>query len=76
MAIVKIYEELCKSCRLCVEACPRGALAIARHLNVHGFYPVVFDDSKECSGCCNCTVMCPDAAIELRAEAKAERAAV
>ena len=75
MAIVKIYEEHCKSCSLCVEACPRAALAIARHLNVHGFYPVVFDDSKECSGCGNCTVMCPDAAIELRAESKAERAA-
>lgn len=60
---------------LCVEVCPRAALTMARRLNMHGFYPVVFDDSKECNGCGNCTVMCPDAAIELHAEAQAERPA-
>lgn len=75
MAIVTIHEEYCKSCGLCVEFCPRAALAISRRLNIHGFFPVVFDDSKECSGCGNCTVMCPDAAIELHAEIQGERAA-
>jgi len=74
MAIVKINEDYCKSCGLCVEACPREALKIARHLNVHGFNPVVFDDTKECSGCGNCALVCPDAAIELYVHAKTEAA--
>ena len=74
MAIVKINEDYCKSCGLCVEACPREALKIGRHLNVHGFNPVVFDDTKECSGCGNCALVCPDAAIELYVHAKTEAA--
>ena len=80
MATIKILEEFCKSCGLCVHSCPRGALSIGRHLNGQGYNPVVFDESKQCSGCGNCTVVCPDAAIELyvvrKAEAPARLAAV
>lgn len=74
MARVKILEDYCKSCGLCVESCPRGALKIGHHLNTQGFNPAVFDESKQCSGCGNCTVVCPDAAIELYAYAKMEAA--
>jgi 2-oxoglutarate ferredoxin oxidoreductase subunit delta len=74
MALVRIHEDYCKSCGVCVEACPRRALSIGTHLNAHGFNPVVFDDSKECSGCGNCCVVCPDAAIELFVHVQAEPA--
>ena len=71
MATVKILEEYCKSCGLCVACCPRGALSIGRHINAQGYNPAVFDESRQCSGCGNCTVMCPDAAIELHVPKKA-----
>ena len=82
MAIVRILEDYCKSCGLCVEVCPRDALLKGSHMNAHGFKSVVFDESKECSGCGNCTAICPDVAIELhvyvkvkaKAKAKAQAA--
>jgi len=70
MAFIKILEEYCKSCGLCVEFCPRGAISIGRHLNSQGYNPAVFDDSKQCGACGNCTAVCPDAAIELYAPKK------
>jgi len=70
MAIVRILEDHCKTCGVCVEACPRHALRIGTRLNAHGFNFVEFDSTRECSGCGNCALVCPDAAIELFAEAK------
>ncbi len=62
---VRILSDYCKSCGLCVAVCPRGALYIADVLNSKGVRPVAFLDGAECTGCCNCAVMCPDAAIEI-----------
>jgi len=70
MAAVKVLDEYCKSCGLCVEFCPRGALSIGQQLNARGFATAVFDESKGCSGCGNCTTICPDAAIVLYARTR------
>ena len=70
MAIVRILEDHCKSCGVCVEACPRQALRIGTRLNAHGFNSVEFDATKGCTGCGMCALVCPDAAIELYAPAK------
>ena len=70
MAFVRILEDYCKSCGLCVEFCPRGAISLGRQINSQGYSPAVFDTSKECSACGNCTTVCPDAAIELYAPKK------
>jgi len=48
-----------------VAVCPRGALYIGDVLNSKGVRPVAFLDGAVCTGCCNCAVMCPDAAIEI-----------
>ncbi|HUS57087.1 MAG TPA: 4Fe-4S binding protein [Planctomycetota bacterium] len=74
MAAVRILEEYCKSCGLCIEFCPRSALSLGANINRHGCRPAVFDESKQCSGCGNCTAICPDVAIELYARVKAEAA--
>lgn len=63
---VKIKRDLCKSCGLCIEYCPRDLLELDDELNVRGVKPAVFQGEPDrCIGCGNCAVMCPDAAIEI-----------
>ena len=62
---VRILTDYCKSCGLCVAACARGGLRISDELNAKGYRVVAFVESVECTGCCNCAVMCPEAAIEI-----------
>ena len=68
MAVVRFDEDLCKGCRLCVSACPKGIVAIdSARLNVKGFHPAGVEAEKmaACIGCAFCAMMCPDCAIEV-----------
>ena len=65
MAKVRILEEYCKGCELCVPVCPHEGLAMSRRVNKRGLRTVEFVGDAECSGCLNCSTMCPDAAIEI-----------
>ena len=61
---ITVAEEYCKSCGLCVDACPKKVLRISDHLNVKGYRPV--EQYKEgCIGCALCALTCPDAVIEV-----------
>ena len=64
---VRINEELCKGCGLCIGACPdKGILAIdTKRVNAKGWNPVVCKDQEKCKACALCATMCPDAAIEV-----------
>ncbi len=65
-AFVKVLEERCKACELCVVSCPSGNLKLSTKLNRSGFHPVEFtyQGSKgECTGCAICYWVCPDFAI-------------
>jgi len=63
---IQIKRDLCKSCGLCVEFCPRKLLILDVELNKRGVHPARFDgDPAQCTGCGNCAAMCPDAAIEI-----------
>jgi len=61
---VIIYNDDCKSCRLCVDICPRGVLAEKPPL----MKPVVVDIDA-CTGCRLCELLCPDWAISVELEA-------
>lgn len=64
MPKVRIIEEYCKGCSLCVDACRSGSLEMSDKVNKRGMRVVaVVNDG--CTGCRNCVLMCPDAAIEL-----------
>jgi len=65
-ADVKILEERCKACELCVVTCPQGNLKLSTKLNHAGFHPAEFSyrgTKGECTGCAICYWVCPDFAI-------------
>ena len=64
MAKLTFNEERCKGCGLCVNACPKGLLALSQsRLNQKGHTPVELVKPDECVGCASCALMCPDCVI-------------
>ena len=57
---VIIFGLWCKGCRLCVEFCPRGVLALN-----DDDHPVVVHPER-CTACHWCDTHCPDLAIVVR----------
>ena len=65
MAKIQVLEKYCKSCRLCLSACPRDVLQIGTRGNELGYEVAEMKEGAECIGCKMCAVMCPEAAIEV-----------
>ncbi len=65
MARLIIERENCKSCRLCIAACPKKILAVEKTINKNGYHPVCCTDEEACTGCAVCAVNCPDIVIEV-----------
>ncbi|HPD97543.1 MAG TPA: 4Fe-4S binding protein [Synergistales bacterium] len=61
---INVLAEFCKSCGLCVQACPVKVLRISETINSKGYRPA--EQFKEgCIACGMCATTCPDAAIEV-----------
>ncbi|MBF0529586.1 MAG: 4Fe-4S binding protein [Deltaproteobacteria bacterium] len=58
-----IIDGRCKSCGLCVAACPKQTLAIGSALNHQGYAYVTQIAPDKCVKCNICRVVCPDVAI-------------
>ena len=73
MATLKIKEERCKGCQICINFCPIGALGISKKMNRRGFHPVEVTQKGGCSGCGICFLVCPDVAIEIYEDQPTEK---
>ena len=62
---VKVDSRRCKSCELCVVACPKKIMLISDRKNELGFKVADCSDESKCSGCLACCQVCPDVAIEI-----------
>ena len=60
---VKVIENRCKGCGLCVNVCPRGVLSQGSKLNQYGYRVVLVKEPDKCVGCRLCEYTCPDFAI-------------
>ncbi len=63
---VKVNEERCKGCNLCVVACPAHVLALQpKEVNNRGYHYAYMATPEKCVGCSSCALVCPDACIEV-----------
>lgn len=68
---VVIKDEICKSCRLCINECPKSILKIKKGcVNSLGYQPVFMpeDGEESCTSCALCAEVCPDTLIEVYRE--------
>ncbi len=64
MAKVSFEVDRCKGCSLCVGACPKKIIELAKEeMNAKGFHPATITDQGKCIACAFCAMMCPDAVI-------------
>jgi len=56
---VKINEEECKGCGLCVEACPPHCIELLPGLSSYGVHPAHYS-GEGCTGCGICFYTCPE----------------
>lgn len=60
---LRIDEEACKGCELCIPACPPGVLVMSERRNGNGFR--VPELLPGCTGCKACLLVCPDFCFEV-----------
>ena len=70
MTKVTFHTDMCKGCGLCIEACPKKILEIAKDvLNAKGYHPARMTDQEKCIACAMCAMMCPDCVIKVEKDA-------
>jgi Pyruvate/2-oxoacid:ferredoxin oxidoreductase delta subunit len=57
--LLRVDEEECKGCGLCVEACPPKAIHLSERLNQYGYRTATYAGTG-CTGCGICFMVCPE----------------
>ena len=63
--LIKIDKERCKGCELCIEVCSKSLLSMSSAINSKGAHFPEISSQDDCQGCLQCSIICPDAAIEI-----------
>ncbi|HEX4005792.1 MAG TPA: 4Fe-4S dicluster-binding protein [Acidobacteriaceae bacterium] len=71
--LLRVDDDECKGCGLCIEACPPKAIRLNERLNHHGYRTAAYAGAG-CTGCGICFLVCPEpgAITVLRLSAKKE----
>jgi 2-oxoglutarate ferredoxin oxidoreductase subunit delta len=67
---IEVDIEICKGCELCIASCPQESIGLSETINDRG-YPFAVLVQDNCTGCINCALVCPEAAITVYRESKA-----
>lgn len=60
---VYVDADLCKSCKLCINVCPKNVFEMTHHVNRKGYNYVAPAHEDACIRCGLCEKTCPDFAI-------------
>ena len=60
---VVVDTETCKGCEVCIGSCPTNVLRMSPVVNSKGYKYAYMENPDNCTGCSNCSIVCPDAAI-------------
>ncbi len=66
MKRVSFREELCKGCKLCVQACPKNIISLSENINSMGYRHAMITSQDKCSSCAFCAWVCPDLVITVK----------
>jgi 2-oxoglutarate ferredoxin oxidoreductase subunit delta len=72
---IRVTQDLCKGCELCVAACPPSCIDLSPAFNTRGYRFAELRSPDRCTGCAACALVCPDAAITVLRESRSQRAA-
>lgn len=64
---VRVFEEWCKGCGICVSFCPKDVLALSHHGKAYVAHP------QRCIQCRLCEQLCPDFAVSVKPKDKAKQ---
>ncbi|RSN71530.1 ferredoxin family protein [Candidatus Methanodesulfokora washburnensis] len=62
---IRISQDLCKGCFLCVWACPYKVIDVGKERNYRGVNVPIVAKLEECRACRLCEYRCPDFAIQI-----------
>jgi NAD-dependent dihydropyrimidine dehydrogenase PreA subunit len=57
--LLRVEENECKGCGLCVEACPPKVIRLREQLNHYGYRPAAYAGAG-CTACGICFLVCPE----------------
>ncbi len=71
--MIRIDENLCKGCNICIEFCPLKVFESSDKLTRRGYYVPAVVRETDCNECGICDMLCPDFAIILIKERRKNR---
>ena len=57
--LIRVNEDECKGCGLCIESCPKKAVRLSDGLNHYGYRTATYAGAG-CTGCGICFFACPE----------------